>query len=173
MQSPGLQLQLLDIDNGTTKFDLTLFVWEANGQLVGKVEYNTDLFEEETITRFLAHYQHILEQMVQQPEQKLASVPLLAAEEQQRLLTWSNTQRICHDAICLHHAIEKQATERPMALAVVQGECMLNYAQLNARANALAHYLVSHGLQPEERIGLYMDCWNAGYTEGRGGLCSS
>ena len=83
----------LALENGTAKFDLTLYMWEEAGSLHGFWEYNTDLFKPVTIARLTGHFQTLLEGIVADPDQAVASVPLLTpAERQQILVTWNATQ---------------------------------------------------------------------------------
>ncbi len=89
---PGLTLHPLQIESGTAKFDLTLFLWEQADHIEGVLEYNTDLFEAPTIERLLAHYEHLLESAVAQPWQPLASLQLFSeAEREQMLVHWNNS----------------------------------------------------------------------------------
>ena len=91
-QLAGLEVTPMLIDSGTSKFDLTLFVRERGGSLQAVVEYNTDLFEAETIRRMLGHYQTLLEGIVANPDQRLSDLPLLtSAERHQLLVEWNRT----------------------------------------------------------------------------------
>ncbi|GCE07388.1 non-ribosomal peptide synthetase [Dictyobacter aurantiacus] len=85
-----IRLRLLDIDTGSARLDLMIFLWEHEQQMVGTIEYNTDLFDASTIGRFIAHYRRLLEGIVEQPEQCIGSLPLLPEEELSHLLgDWS------------------------------------------------------------------------------------
>ena len=90
----GLEVTPMAIDSGTSKFDLTLFVRERGGVLHAAVEYNTDLFEAETIRRILGHYQTLLEGIVANPDQRLSDLPMLtSAERRQILVDWNQTKK--------------------------------------------------------------------------------
>jgi hypothetical protein len=89
----GLEVTPMLIHSGSSKFDLTLFVRERGGLLHAAVEYNTDLFEAETIRRMLGRYQTLLEGIVANPDQQLSDLPLLtSAERHQALVAWNQTQ---------------------------------------------------------------------------------
>jgi non-ribosomal peptide synthetase component F len=76
------------------KFDLTLSMLETGGRIISAFEYNTDLFERETIVRLSRHYQHLLAAICQNPQQPIGSLPLLSEEERELLLTgWNQTSR--------------------------------------------------------------------------------
>ncbi|GHO56593.1 non-ribosomal peptide synthetase [Ktedonobacter robiniae] len=72
-----LTLNLLEIDTGSSRLDLMIFLWEQEQDIFGTIEYNTDLFDASTITRFISHYQRLLEGIVEQPEQRIDALPLL------------------------------------------------------------------------------------------------
>src|SRR4029077_7951597 len=93
LELPGLSLSLLEGENTTSKFDLTLFIREAEGELLGAIEYNTDLFDAATITRLIGHFQTLLENVMADPDQSLAAVRLLPDLEWRQLVTeWNATE---------------------------------------------------------------------------------
>lgn len=158
LELPGLTLGQLNIDCGTTKFDLTLSMWDDAGSLSGAVEYSTDLFDSGTITRMLHHLQTLLEGVVAHPEQRLADLPLLPdAERQQILVDWNATAVRLPQAVGLHHLFEAQVERTPDALAIIADNGRLTYCQLNQRANQLAHHLQALGVRPDVLVGLCME----------------
>ncbi|NET08281.1 MAG: hypothetical protein F6K16_27010 [Symploca sp. SIO2B6] len=82
---PGLEVDIVDIDNGMADFDLSLSMVEEAGELIGTFKYNTDLFEEKTISQMRQHFQTVLEQVVANPEQPLSLLLPLSESEQQQL----------------------------------------------------------------------------------------
>jgi amino acid adenylation domain-containing protein len=158
LELAGLTHTALEIDSGMAKFDLSLFVVETPHGLKAVMEYNTDLFEAETIQRMLGHYQVLLEGIVADPEQRLSELPLLtAAERQQLLVEWNRTEAHYPHDECIHQLIETQVERTPEAVAVVCGEDQLTYRELNARANQVAHYLKKRGVGPDRRVGLCVE----------------
>ncbi len=88
----GWQLSQLDLHTGTTKFDLTMELDERETEgIIGRIEYNTDLFEEATIARMVGHFETLLEGIVIRPNQRLSELPLLTLQEQQQLWEWGGT----------------------------------------------------------------------------------
>lgn len=80
----GLDVSALEVDSGTADFDLFLSLTEANGTLNGVLTYNTDLFDAATINTLIGHFRSVLEQIVVQPQQSLATLlPLTDAERNQ------------------------------------------------------------------------------------------
>jgi len=165
LELPGLTLKPLEIHSKTAKFDLTLYVEEADTGLIANLEYNTDLFDASTINRMLGHYQRLLESIVTNSNQHLSELSLLTEAEQYQLLVEFN-QTQSFSAIpnpksqieqCIHQLFEVQVERTPDAVAVVFEDEQLTYRELNQRANQLAHYLVSLGVQPEVLVGICVE----------------
>jgi amino acid adenylation domain-containing protein len=161
-----LRVRPVDIERETAKFDLTLLMEETAGSLTAILEYNTDLFEHDTIGRMLAYFQTLLQGIVANPEQRISELPILTQAERRRLLVeWNDTKRDYPKEKCVHELFEAQAERTPDAVAVVfpstgsgQSEKrQLTYKELNRRANRLAHYLRELGVQPETRVGIYLE----------------
>ncbi|MCA1633791.1 MAG: AMP-binding protein, partial [Acidobacteria bacterium] len=155
MMLGGLELELLALEESVAQFDLTLTAAEREGGLGLSLQYNTDLFEEATARRMLGHLSTLLAGVVDDPAQKLSALPLLTPPEERRLLVGWNDTRADFDADrCLHELFEGQAARTPHALALVAGDARLTYAELNVRANKLAHRLRSLGVGPESLVGV-------------------
>ncbi len=153
-----LTLSRLFIDGGTAKFDLVVDLLETNQELGGSVEFNTDLFEKETIHRLVKHWQTLLENIVSDPEQRIGDIPLLTADERQKtLVEWNDISANYPTHRSLHSLFEEQAMRTPDRVAIVYRDAQLTYEELNAHANQLAHYLQSLGVGPEVLVGIYLD----------------
>ncbi len=154
----GLTVCPVAVDCGTAKFELTLSLQDTMQGLLATVEYNTDLFNSTTIVRILSHFQTLLEGIIADPEQHLADLPLLTAEERQQLLVeWNNTTTDSPQDTCLHQLFEAQVERTPDAVAVVCNGRQLTYSALNRRANQLAHSLRALGVGPEVCVGLCVE----------------
>ncbi len=166
------------IDPQMAKFDLTLVMMEASGadsttELRGHLEYNTDLFEKATIQRMIVHFQRLLEQMMFNPSQRITDLPLLTDAERHQLLTrWDNQHRLSlppfkkSSQLAIHELFEAQVAQTPDAIAVVLPSTeltsharreSLTYRELNARANQVAHHLISLGVGPDVLVGLCVE----------------
>lgn len=158
LELSGLNLSFLARNPGTAKFDLTLFVEAAEEELIGILEYNTDLFEAATINRMAGHFQRLLEGIVANPDHPLSELPMLTeAERQQLLLDWNNTSTDYLKDQCIHQLFEAQVERTPDAVAVVFKDQQLTYRELNARANQLAHHLQQMGVDPEVIVGICVE----------------
>jgi len=158
IELPALTLSPFRFENQTAKFDLTLSMVEGRDRLVGSLEYNTDLFNDATISRLLGHLQTVLAGIVAHPEQRLSSLPLSpAAEQHQLLVAWNATARAYPQAQCIHHLFESQVARTPDAVALVFDDAHLTYQGLNQRANQLAHHLQHCGVGPEVLVGICVE----------------
>ncbi len=154
----GLTLTPFRIESGTAKFDLTLSVTATDAGLQATVEYNADLFDAATLDRFLGHYQTLLEGAVAAPDRPLSELPLLtAAERHQLFVEWNATATAYPRQACIHTLFEAQVARTPEAVAVVWDEQSLTYAELNRRANRVAHHLRRIGVARGRFVGVFMN----------------
>jgi amino acid adenylation domain-containing protein/FkbM family methyltransferase len=155
---PGLQLAPLPMPYEITKFDLELVLGDAGERVVGTLGYATALFDRETVRRQAGYLRRILSAMVADDQQPVRRVDVLDAAERHRLLvSWNDTAREYPRDRCIHELFEDQVGRTPDAIAVVELGRTLDYAQLNERANQLAHYLRRLGVEPDSRIALCME----------------
>jgi amino acid adenylation domain-containing protein len=153
-----LTIKSLEIDRRTSKFDLSLFIWEKKDELVCGYEYNTDLFEPATIARFHGHFQKLLEGFVARPESRISDYDLLPDSERHRvLIEWNDTEVEYSRDVCLHDAFAQQAKRTPERIAVVFRDQQISYGELHARSNQMARYLRKSGVGPEVLVGLFVE----------------
>ncbi|ROL65831.1 non-ribosomal peptide synthetase, partial [Pseudomonas chlororaphis] len=154
-QVAGLLVESLDSGRQAAQFDLTLDITERDGQLFAAFDYAADLFEAATLERMARHWENLLQGIVADPSQRISQLPLQDRQEQAAIVQdWNRHQtRFSHEQV-LHQLIEAQAARAPDAVALSLGSAQLTYAQLNTRANRLAHRLIAQGVGPEVRVGL-------------------
>lgn len=158
MKWPGLNLSFVDSETGTAKFDLTMVFQVTHQGLILQAEYNRDLFEPDTITRLLEHFEILLQGVVENPGRHLSELPLLSeAERQQVIEEWNKTKTDYPREKCIHELFEEQAARSPNAVAVVFGKQSITYEQLNHRANRLAHYLKKYSVGPDVLVGICIE----------------
>jgi amino acid adenylation domain-containing protein len=158
LETPGLRFSTVETQSELTKFDLALTFTESADGLLGSWTYNTDLFDAATIKRMAAHFNNLLEAVTADPGRRISRLPLLAAEERHQLLSeWNDTSVEYPNAQCIHRLFEEQAARAPEAVAIVCRDEQLTYAELNERANQLAHHLRMLGVGPEVPVGILME----------------
>jgi amino acid adenylation domain-containing protein len=155
---PELRSIPISIDNGTSKVDLTLSLAERDSQLIGFLEYSTDLFNRDTIERMASHFQRLLEAVVADPNQRIATLPVLTEAERHKILAeWNDTAADFPKDKCIHQLFEKQADRVPEAIAAEFDGQEITYRELNRRANQLANYLMGVGIGPEKLVGISVE----------------
>lgn len=152
----GVELESVPLNQGVTQFDLTLRAAVANdGEIRGLIEYNTDLFDAATIARMSCHLRMLLEGIIATPNMPISELPMMPKTElEQVLFDWNLTAGSYPEGKCLHHQCREQVRRTPDAVAVSFGEEQVTYAELDARANQLAHHLIKRGIRPETRVGI-------------------
>ncbi|NET44334.1 amino acid adenylation domain-containing protein, partial [Okeania sp. SIO2B3] len=154
---PNLEMSLFSMTGieMTVRMDLEFHLWQEKEELKVWCAYNKDLFEAETISRMLSHYETLLEAIVRTPEQPISLLPLMSDGEQQQLLVeWNNTKTDYPREKCIHEIFAEQVEKTPDAIAVVFEGQELTYCQLNSKANQLAHYLQKLGVGAEVLVGV-------------------
>ncbi|MCP4272947.1 MAG: amino acid adenylation domain-containing protein, partial [Gammaproteobacteria bacterium] len=142
LELSGLRMSMIEPDNRTAKFDLTLSVAEHGDAFVCDWEYCTDLFRPDTITGMAEHFEVLLEGIVNNPDQMLSQLPLLTEAEQQQLQAWNQTETDYPEELTIVDLFEAQVEKTPDNIAVVFEDRQLSYKELNRKANQLAHYLI-------------------------------
>jgi amino acid adenylation domain-containing protein len=155
LELPGLHCRLVEIDQGTAKFDLTLFMTVQEDRLNGMFEYNRDLFDNETIAGMAGHFILLLQGIAEDPARPVSAYPLLSEAERDRLLDqWNDTGRDEDLDRCVHRLFEKRAATIPDAIALAFGDECLTYRALDGRANTIAHALAGLGAGPDTVVGV-------------------
>ncbi len=157
LELPGLKMTPLYAEGDSAKFDITFVLRESDNGLDGHIEYNTDLFDSETIATFAERFLRVLDTAVAQPESTLASLPVLSEEEEHLLRQWNQTEAPFPDDTTLHGLFERCVDATPTATAVTMAETSLTYHELNECANRVARHLADAGVADEELIGICVD----------------
>ncbi|MBV4533890.1 non-ribosomal peptide synthase/polyketide synthase [Pseudomonas sp. SWRI107] len=154
-QLPGLQAEALRLDNRTAQLDLALETYDLRDGFSAVLIYATDLFEANRIERLASHWLNLLHSIVDNPHGRIDQLPMLDTDErQQALLGWNATATEYPLDTPVQRLIEAQVQRTPQAEALVFGDVRLSYAELDARANQLAHHLVGQGVGPDVLVGI-------------------
>ncbi|HYO11935.1 MAG TPA: condensation domain-containing protein, partial [Thermoanaerobaculia bacterium] len=154
LELPGLRLDLLEVESGIAKFDLTFSLTETAGGLELSLEYDRDLFDAATVRRMSEHLRTLLEGLTGNPDLRLSELPLLTEAERIQLLEWNATAADYDLEASLHELIARQVERTPEAVAVCFEGAELAYGELWARAGRLAGRLRGQGVGPEVRVGI-------------------
>jgi amino acid adenylation domain-containing protein/FkbM family methyltransferase len=152
------RLEPFGVELRTAKFELTLTLAEqSDAGIRGWLEYNTNLFHEETALRLTEHYQALLESAVANPDRQIGELELLTEEEWEQLAARQGRVKEPFPQLCLHQLFEEQAAKTPQAVAAEWEGQLYTYAELNHRANQLARYLKQLRSGPEVLVGICME----------------
>ncbi|HET6503443.1 MAG TPA: amino acid adenylation domain-containing protein, partial [Amycolatopsis sp.] len=149
-----------EIHNGTAKFDIEISVTELPDSLLVDAEYNSDIFDHATIERLLAGYRTLLENLTDSLDRHVSELPVLPSSVERLLLTeWNDTDRVwpADQRRCLHELIEAQVDRSPDATAVVFEGTELSFAELDRRANQVAHRLRVMGVAPDQPVAISVE----------------
>jgi amino acid adenylation domain-containing protein len=155
---PDLQVRVTSNPKAAVNFDLFLNAVESPDGLVLDCDYNSDLFDQATIERWLDHYVTLLAASANDPACPVANLPLLSHSQLQQLIRGQNQTAADYPRDKrIHDWFEEQVARSPQSPAVAFGHERLTYAQLNARANRLARYLSKHGAGPGTTVAIYLE----------------
>ncbi|WP_204014564.1 non-ribosomal peptide synthetase, partial [Virgisporangium aurantiacum] len=149
----GLTLTAMSPCVVTVKFDVRLRLVETEDGLWGVIEYGTALFDRSTVEWLSSALQRLLAGVVASPDTPVSQIPVLAAPERRQLVAWAGLPAV-EPSPAVPDLIADQAARVPDAVAVVAAGEQLTYADLDRRANQLAHHLRTLGVRPESVVGV-------------------
>jgi amino acid adenylation domain-containing protein len=154
----GVSVRPQAMVTGTAQFDLVLALIETPDGVRGSLAYQTDLFDAATAERLVGHLLTVLERAAEDPSRRPSDLLLDDAARTRVLAEWNDTARAYPGRErTLHALIAEQAARTPDAVAVEAHDETLTYAQLEARANRLAHRLRDLGVKRESVVAVHLD----------------
>jgi len=142
---------------GSAKFDLLVTLNENKGGIQGTLEYNLDLFEQETVRRMARQFERVLRAFAEIDNCRVSELPLISEEERERLLAGNRITQQFECSENLVQSFERAVRKNPDAVAVTfEGE-ELSYRELDRRSNELGHHLRGLGVKTETRVGLFLE----------------
>jgi amino acid adenylation domain-containing protein len=166
---PDVEARQIEIDSVISKYDLSLSLLDQGSKLRGRLVYDATLFDRQTMRRFVDHFLTLLGGVVAEVggvARRISQLPILTAEERQRLLRdWNQTAAAYAADRCYHELFEDQVARTPTAPAIILepdpvfsgSKASVSYAELNERANRLAEYLGGLGVGPEAMVGICIE----------------
>ena len=154
----GLSVERLPVPPGRARFDLEFFIRQDEGRgMHGELTYDADRFAGDGIERLVGHLLTLLTSLLRDPDAPTSGLTLLPAPERQRIAAWQcgATRDGPHDVV--HRLFERQAARTPDAVALICDDRSLTYADLDARANRLAHHLVAQGAGSDTLVAVCLD----------------
>ncbi|MGH9830452.1 MAG: condensation domain-containing protein, partial [Blastocatellia bacterium] len=156
---PGLEVQFAHANEYAVRFDLGFSALDQPGAgLTARLEYNTDLFDTDTIDRMLSHFQVLAHSALERPGRKLADLAFLSDAEKHHLTReWSDTETERGTSGFVPSLFEGQSSNTPDRIVLAMDGSAITYSKLNRRSNQLACYLRRMGVSTESLIGVLMD----------------
>jgi amino acid adenylation domain-containing protein len=139
------------------KFEISFAAEENHGRITGYVEYARDIYERESMSRLLEHFERLLEGITADPECRALDLPLLSEAEWEQVLSWNRTAEEHAAEKLTHQLFEEQADCAPDRIGVVAEGEEISYGELNRRANQLGNYLRRRGIGPEIQVGICLE----------------
>jgi amino acid adenylation domain-containing protein len=152
----GLTLTPME-DTGTAKFDLTLLMHDAGEGFGGTLEYNTDLFDTQTVTMMMENFKVLLNALTLKPHEAISTLPLMTESERALLLCINETGERFAPEGCIHQLFEAQVERTPDNVALTSEELSFTYRELNQRANMVANHLIAAGVTPDTPVGICVE----------------
>ncbi|WDD36951.1 amino acid adenylation domain-containing protein (plasmid) [Nostoc sp. UHCC 0926] len=139
-------------------FKVKLTCTQRDNLLTSEFYYDVNYFSDETIRRIAGQFQTLLISAITNPDKKISQLEILSDNDRQQLLVEFNQTQIDYPTDkCIHELFEEQVEKAPNNIAVVFEDQQLTYAELNCKANQLAHYLQTLGVKPEVVVGLCVE----------------
>lgn len=159
MRTGGLSFAPIALPQQSAQFDLMLVAAQIGDEIPGFLQYNSDLFDESTISRMAQYFTGLLEEMVSDESRGVREMPLVKdAERSEILYGWNDTAcEFPESDQLLHELIALQVQRTPEAEAVRFGKNSMTYAELDRRSTQLAHHLRACGAGPETLVGICME----------------
>jgi amino acid adenylation domain-containing protein len=151
----GLSVELMETEHTSALFDIVMDVWETGDSLSGILEYNSDLFDEWSALRMVRNYQTLLESIEYSPVRRLDDLPWLTEGERHTLIALGTGPRRDYPVDrTIHELFEQTAAAHSERIAAVHNCTRITYADLDSRANQIAHRLRRHGVKPDDFVGI-------------------
>ena len=153
----GTEIEVMEIERGAAQFDLSVSV-DLSMKRTVSFEYSTDLFHGDRIDRMAAHLWTLLDTVIADPDLPIAQVPILPVGERVALEgRWWGRVTPETAEVCVHSMVERQVAATPDRVAVRFGGESLTYAELDARANRLAHHLIDGGVRAGDLVAVHLE----------------
>ncbi|MCP5063934.1 MAG: amino acid adenylation domain-containing protein [Ignavibacteriae bacterium] len=158
IELPELSIQPKAIDLGTSKFDINLVLTRRNEKIRGSLEYDLNLFKDNTINNFISHYLNILSQIIELTHSSIKEISLIKNEEKNKIISELNNTKIINSLDgFVHNLFERNAKKFKYEIAVILNENKITYDELNKRSNQFAHYLIKRNVGKDFLVGICVE----------------
>ena len=156
MKLEGIRVERITGKEGTSIFDISMYLWENENHIEGEIEYNLDILKSDTIIRLRDSFVHLLQSVVENPDQAISEISLISENDKKMLSEFNNTEVAIPDCL-VQNFFEKQAGLTPLKTAIISGTSGLSYKELNEKSNQLARHLISLGVTAGDVVGICIE----------------
>jgi amino acid adenylation domain-containing protein len=153
----NLNVDFASVPRSFENFELFINAVQVNGGLKLECQYNSDLFTEKTIQRWLLAYEGLLRSLVQAADTEVGRLPIVSTHDLALTNQWNNTAQSFSRDACVHELFQKHAQLSPTRAALRWADQRLTYGELNERANRIARCLRNLGVGSGSLVGLHVD----------------
>ena len=157
LRLPGLTVEPFVFEDGIVRFDLDIFISESQGMVTVEADYRTDLFERRTIERMFGQYSKLLANATSSPQTPISELTLNSQADIERIASFGENARPYESRSLVHELIAERAAVSPAAPAIVFGDQVISYAELDQRADHIAMRLRRHGVRPDMLVGVGLE----------------
>jgi len=150
----GLEVEMIELPEMWSKFDITLYVQERSGQITLDIAYKTEIFSAGRISGMLEQLQHLLQQAVRNPDESIEEFSLITPAARQVLP--DPAAELSADWVgAVHELFHRHAEKSPQQVAVSDVHVEWNYRELDQMSDALANSLCGKGIRPGDVVAIY------------------
>ncbi len=155
IEAEGIKISPYKSEDKVSKFDITINAMELRDRINISIQYCTKLFSKASIERMYKHFENIMYEVTENIDVKLSEIEMMTeAEIQQILADFNNTKTDYPKDKTIHQLFEEQVARTPDRTAVVYGDSIMTYSELNHRAEQLAALLRQRGIIPDSIVGM-------------------
>ncbi len=156
LQLHGIKCEKVTGKERTSVFDITLSMWENGNYIEGEVEYDTDLLKNDTIDRLIDNFRYLVHELVENPDKPVSEMKYVSAHGLAMIDSFNNTGSEVPD-LRIHELFTQRAGEDPGRAALVSGEQVISYGELDRRSNRIANHLIRTGAKAGDIVGLCLE----------------
>lgn len=144
------------LPEGISPFDITFYMWEEGKTIKGDIEYNIDVFEDNTIIRLRDNFLHLVQEAVESPGQTISKISIISENDRKKLSEFNKTE-VSVPSCLLQEFFEQQVFINGDKTSVVSGNNKISYRELENSSNQLAHHLISLGVTGGDVVGICIE----------------
>ncbi|MGB1251075.1 MAG: amino acid adenylation domain-containing protein [Candidatus Promineifilaceae bacterium] len=154
----GLQQEIREVPKRSTDWKIFFNLYEEDDLLKADLEYNSDLFDQTTIHRWLTHYETLLRSISAEPAARIRDLNILSPAQRHEIVNeWNATTAPFRDQATVQQLFTEQAIRTPNATALRYKNDSISYRQLEQRSNQLANFLETKGVASGSVVGIALE----------------